>query len=264
MPDDTAHARLIYQLQLPSVLPPKPQNSATQAEKKAYSENVSKVIALAVAQELRNRGLDGARPTEQGLNDRSGAERRMAGGIGAKKVDVTWATEESGLILAFSIKSINFKDNRTGNYQKNLTNRRGDLLFESITLHRRFPYSVLVGLFFLDEEASRDGTDARQTTFENANQRLLLFTGRNDPAGRDEQYEHLYVGLLGVNPPDGKPASCDFYAVGAIDKPLTLDDILDAAITTIGTRNADLYTERDGKLIRSGRGNRNSKDSDDE
>lgn len=44
----------------------------------------------------------------------------MAGGIGAKKVDITWATEEAGLLLAVSIKTINFRDGRTGNFQKNL------------------------------------------------------------------------------------------------------------------------------------------------
>ena len=63
----------------------------------------------------------------------------MAGGIGAKKVDVTWATEEGGLLLGVSIKTINFRDRKTGNFQKNLTNRRGDMLFEAVTLHRRFP-----------------------------------------------------------------------------------------------------------------------------
>ncbi len=40
--------------------------------------------------------LNGSRPSPPGEFDKSGAERRMAGGIGAKKVDVTWATEESG------------------------------------------------------------------------------------------------------------------------------------------------------------------------
>ena len=72
---------------------------------------------------------------------------RAAGGIGAKKVDVTWATEEGGLLLGISIKGINFRDRRSKNFQKNLTNRRGDMLFEAVTLHRRFPYAVLGGLF---------------------------------------------------------------------------------------------------------------------
>ena len=64
-----------------------------------------------------------------------------------------WATEEAGLIFATSIKTINFQDARSGNYQKNLTNRRGDMLFEAVTLHRRFPYSVLLGLFCFDKGA---------------------------------------------------------------------------------------------------------------
>lgn len=91
----------------------------------------------------------------------------MSGGIGAKKVDVTWATEESGLLLGISIKSINFRDSRSKNFQKNLTNRRGDMLFEAVTLHRRFPYAVLGGLFFLDSAAESDATTKRRSTFIN-------------------------------------------------------------------------------------------------
>jgi hypothetical protein len=243
----TAHNRLL--LQLNTALGRKPPNNARQEVKKAYSERVSKVIAIAIAAELRNLGLKGARPTEAGLDERSGAERRMAGGIGAKKVDVTWSTEESGLLLAFSIKSINFKDNRTNNYQKNLTNRRGDLLFESITLHRRFPYSVLVGLFLFDDEARRDETATRHSTFMNAHERLMLFKGRIDPAGRDEQYEHLYVGLLAIDVSEPTASRCEFYRVGDLGEVLTLDEVLNDALRTLVTRNADLYMLDNGRVV---------------
>ena len=171
----------------------KPPDDASQAAKKRYSERVSEAVALVFAQELRERGMRGTRPLRAGGVDGSGAERRMAGGIGAKKVDVTWATEESGLLLGISIKSINFRDPRTGNFQKNLTNRRGDMLMEAVTLHRRFPYAVLAGFFFLDAGAetdstqNRDGSARRRSTFLNAHARMKLFTGRDDPAGRDEQ-----------------------------------------------------------------------------
>src|SRR5262245_31554851 len=67
-------------------LPPKPADSAKQTEKKRYSEQLSAAIALAVAAELKERGFKGARPTAPGELDKSGAERRMSGGIGAKKV----------------------------------------------------------------------------------------------------------------------------------------------------------------------------------
>jgi hypothetical protein len=254
----TAHGRLMVQLN--TMLGRKPPNNARQELKKAYSEKVSRVVAVAIAAELRKRGLERARPTEAGLDDKSGAERRMAGGIGAKKVDVTWSTEESGLLIAFSIKSINFKDQKTKNYQKNLTNRRGDLLFESITLHRRFPYSVLVGLFFFDEEARRDQTAARRSTFENAHERLLLFKGRIDPAGRDEQYEHLYIGLLGIKAGNPTKSVCEFYRVGESSEVLTLDDVLSESLRTLVTRNADLYMLENGNVKTTQQPRRRAKD----
>ena len=146
-------------------LPPKPADSATSAAKKNYSEQISNVAARAFAEELRLRGMRSARPAPPGVVGASGAERRLAGRLGPKKVDVSWATEESGLLLAISVKTINFRDMRSNNFQKNLTNRRGDMLFESITLHRRFPYAVLAGFLLLDKEAAADDTGRRRTTF---------------------------------------------------------------------------------------------------
>jgi hypothetical protein len=40
----------------------------------------------------------------------------------------------------------------------------------------------------------------RRSTFHNAHARLRLFTGRSDPAGRDEQYERFYLLLVGLHP----------------------------------------------------------------
>lgn len=170
----------------------------------------------------------------------------MAGGIGAKKVDVTWATEEGGLLLGISIKSINFRDQRTKNFQKNLTNRRGDMLFESVTLHRRFPYAVLGGFFFFDADAEHDGTARRRSTFVNAHARLGLFTGRNDPGARDEQYENLYVLLL-----NAAGAAClRIYRVGEPDEAITIDQALDDLLRTTAVRNPDFY-EYDGGHLKS-------------
>ena len=147
-------------------LPPKPGDNAKQSEKKGYSEDMSKVVAADLAQASRNRNLKetvpaGASPAKGSAKAprKKGSERRMSGGLGAKNVDVTWSTEESGLLLSFSVKTINFADQNTGNYQKNLTNRRGDMLFESTTLHRRFPYAVLAGFVFLDRGAAKDQTE---------------------------------------------------------------------------------------------------------
>ena len=122
---------------------------------------MSHVLAGAIAAAFEDAGLKGMQPTQDAAGNKIGQERRMAGGIGAKKVDVTCATAESGLLLGCSIKTINWRDKSSGTFQKNLTNRRGDLLFESVTLHRRFPYAALIGFFILDAGAEHDGSDRR-------------------------------------------------------------------------------------------------------
>jgi hypothetical protein len=227
-------------------LPTKPPDDAKQSAKQPYSTKVSNVVALALAEELRQRGLKESRPAPPGLLDRSGAERRLAGGIGAKKVDVTWATEESGLLLAISVKSINFRDQVTHNFQKNLTNRRGDMLFEAVTLHRRFPYAVLGGIIFLDKEAANDQTLRRRSTFENAHVLLRLFTGRDDPAGRDEQFEHLYIALLDANP---FSPEWSVFEAGSLD-PISMDEALDRLLSRVVERNSDFYELFEDKLRR--------------
>ena len=227
----------------------KPPDTAAASVKKGYSEKISNAVARAIADELRERGLAGARPGPSGKRDASGAERRMAGGIGAKKVDVTWATEEAGLLLGVSVKTINFRDGRTGNFQKNLANRTSDMLFEAVTLHRRFPYSVLGGMFFLDSGARRDGTARRRSTFLNAHDRLRLFTGRSDPGGRDEQYERLYLVLLDAS---SSHANLEVYPVGRPDERIGMAQALDESIASVAVRNPDFYRHENGKLMPAG------------
>lgn len=227
---------------------PKPHDDSLQATKKNYNEKLSAAVALAVAAELRARGMDGARPTGPGEAGVSGAERRLAGGIGAKKVDVTWATEESGLILAVSVKTILFKDSRTQNFQKNLTNRRADLLNEAVTLHRRFPYAVLAALLIFDAGAELDSTTRRRSTFLNAGPRLRLFTGRQDPAGRDEQYEKFYVLLADLDP---ETPTIRAYEANNLTTPVPLSEAFDTLVALIGERNFDLYEGLDGKVTKA-------------
>jgi hypothetical protein len=227
------------------ILGPKPPETAAAPVKKAYSESISRVVSLAVAQELRHRGLAEARPAGAGELGDSGAERRMAGGLGAKKVDVTWATPEAGLLLAISIKTINFRDGTTKNFQKNLVNRRGDMLMEAVTLHRRFPYAVLCGFFFLDLEAASDQTSQRRSTFVNAHHRLKLFTGRDDPAGRDEQFERFYLLLLKASPTD---VTIQTSLVGKPDVAVDLEKAMDEVLKLVAERNPDFYEFADGSL----------------
>jgi hypothetical protein len=229
-------------------LPAKSTIASNQNAKRMYSQEMSNVIAQALGEAARQRGMSGARPAGPGAVGLSGVERRLAGGIGAKKVDVSWATEESGLLFGGSVKTINWRDGRSGNFQKNLTNRRGEMLFESVTLHRRFPFAVLAGFIFLDKDAKNDGTARRNSTFSNAFPRLRLFTGRDDVAGREEQYERLYVALVDANP---FAPSFECYRADDATTRLTVESILDDLVTLLAERNFDSYEEAPAGHLRA-------------
>lgn len=128
------------------------------------------------------------------------------------------------------------------------TSRRNDLLFESTTLHRRFPYAALGGLFFLDMGAKHDGTSGRRSTFLNAHHRLKMFTGRADPSGRPEQYERIFVILVDATP---KRVIYEVYRAGDPDTQIALDQALNELLEIVAERSPDFYDLRDSKLVRA-------------
>ena len=92
----------------------------SRSEKKKYSEAMSHALAGAVAASFSDAGLPEVRPSQDSSGRTVGQERRMAGGIGAKKVDVTCASAESGLLLACSIKTINWRDRKVVHFRRTL------------------------------------------------------------------------------------------------------------------------------------------------
>ena len=151
-------------------------------------------------------------------------------------------------MLGISVKTINFRDAHSQNFQKNLTNRRGDMVSEALTLHRRFPYAVVAGFLFLDKDAKKDQTKLRKSTFENAFQRLRIFTGRQDPSGRDEQFERLYLLLVDANP---LAPTLECYQVSDPTTKLNLDAVFDELILLVAERNFDFYEAINGKICRA-------------
>src|SRR5438552_1585085 len=75
--------------------------SESRARKKGYAERLSNLLANEVARGLRAVGFPDVKPDEQG-----GREKAFQGGLGPKKVDVSYADERHGLHLAVSVKSI--------------------------------------------------------------------------------------------------------------------------------------------------------------
>ncbi len=219
---------------------PKPAESAGRAAKKAYTERISHRLAPAVSAMLQERGLKGCLP-----NPRGGTERRYAGGIGAKKVDVSYATPEGGLILAVSIKCIGFRDKKSGNFQKNVPNRKGDMLAEAVTLHKRFPYAVMGGLFLFDHGAHEDGTARRRTTFATAHRLFEPFANRRLPSDAPESYEVFGFILYDV---DGNDPKYTYHPLGRPDQPAPLTIFIDSLLERMEERNADHYELVGGRL----------------
>lgn len=164
-----------------------PNAAAAQKDKKRYSERLSQFLAQQVAASLRGIGFAGVYPLADGPG-----ERTFQGGLGPKKVDVSFADEQHGLLLAVSIKSIT-----TAPFGKNLKNRFYDLCPEGITLHLRFPYSVVCGLFCFPEAADRDTTPIRSvSSFARAKKLLSTISGREEYTDPGEKFENITMMLF--------------------------------------------------------------------
>jgi hypothetical protein len=166
---------------------PLPAVDSTQAQKKRYSEILSSHLAKEVADGLRSIGFPRVMPTRDGPG-----EKAFQGGLGPKKVDVSYSDDQHGLLLAISIKSINSPP-----FGKNLKNRFGDLLTEAITLHLRFPYSVVCMLFAFPFASNEDVTKARKiSTFARAMKLFSTVSGRRDYTDPGEKFENVTLMLF--------------------------------------------------------------------
>ena len=86
----------------------------------------------------------------------------------------------------------------------------------------------------------------RPSIFLNAHDRLRQFTGRDDPGGRDEQYERLYIVLLDAS---SSHANFDACRVGAPDTRIDAGEALDELLSLTAIRNPDFYRFETGRLI---------------
>jgi hypothetical protein len=164
-----------------------PPDTASREQKQLFSQNLSKHLAVEVADGLRAVGFGGVKPVRGGPG-----EKEFQGGLGPKKVDVSHSDARHGLLLAVSIKSINFPP-----FGKNLKNRFGDLCTEAITLHMRFPYSVVCALFAFPFSCDQDVTSGRPvSTFRRALSLLGTISGRLEYTDPGEKFENVTMLLF--------------------------------------------------------------------
>ena len=81
---------------------------------------------------------------------------KSASASGLKKLDVNYSNTRMGLGLAVSVKTVNFKDETTGRFTKNIRRLDGELRAEAQDCHTRQPYAVLAGLISFPQEAAHD------------------------------------------------------------------------------------------------------------
>jgi hypothetical protein len=120
------------------------------AAKRDFAQRLSTCLAQKISDALRPK-FRGILPDEKGGKH----ESRSGSASGLKKLDVNYSNPQIGLGLAVSI-TLNFKDEGTGRFTKNIRRLDGELRAEAQDCHVRQPYSVLAGLIFFPEEAAHD------------------------------------------------------------------------------------------------------------
>lgn len=173
---------------------PRPE-SGNQNEKRRWSENFANGCAIAIADQLRKSAVKDKRISP--LDLASGTEPLTPLGAGTKKrIDVTVADPVLGLEIGASLKGLNFRDRKTGNFDKNLTGRLYELADEVRLVHEHLPHAFMVGIFFLPLESTEDKKIAK-SSFANTVIKLRERTGRLDTAlaGQNPRCDIAYVAL---------------------------------------------------------------------
>jgi hypothetical protein len=165
--------------------------------KKNWSEAFSRALAVMFANHLRA-DFPGVNPDEHGRRQ----ERPARTNRGYKKLDVGYSTEELGLALGVSIKSINFRDEKTKRYTKNYSRNDNELRAEAMDYHRRQPFAVLVGVLMLPVD-SCDDAGADESSFAAAVRYFRKRCGRHAPDGDADLFEAFFIGLYDDSDPSG-------------------------------------------------------------
>jgi hypothetical protein len=190
-----------------------PPDTADRVEKKTYSETLSRHLAIEVADSLRAQGFARIKPMREIATkgkhkgkEQIKQEKEFQGGLGPKRVDVSFSDDRHGLLLAVTIKTLNFPSfpaikgtkplqfdySKPANFSKNIKNRFGDLTTESITLHLRFPFAVVGCLYVMPERSMTEkGQHMRISTFERAMHLYGTISGRRMYGDPPERFEDV-------------------------------------------------------------------------
>lgn len=229
---------------------PRPDDFASREPKKKYSEVFSNKIAVLIANRLRKtKNFKGEiLPLASG----KGRETAIPSGAfnKAKKTDVNYSTL-SGLELLVSIKTLGFRDvqrgsgtkePRVGRYTKNMVRNDHELRAEAMEFHERYPFAVLVALFFIPRDSCDDGETRDKSSFAHAVMTFRARAGRLRPDDPAQLFELFYIGLYDHSGPER--GRVQFFDVmdpprrhGVPRRLVDLDQVIKRIIEVYGLRN---------------------------
>jgi len=171
------------------------------AVKRDFAQRLSTALAQKIANGLRPR-FKGILPDERGDKH----ESRSGSASGFKKLDVNFSNPTIGLGLGVSIKTLNFHDEATGRFTKNIKRLDGELRAEAQDYHVRQPFAVLAALTFFPDEASSDSE--RKSSLRHAWEVFRSRAGRNSHFADASLFERFWLCLYNTTPVDFGLCQC--------------------------------------------------------
>lgn len=160
-------------------------------DKRAYSTRFADRMATGVANGLRP-AFSGILPDATGKGTESPAQSVR----GPKKLDVNYSTPQLGLGVGVSLKAVHFPDSgKRRGYTHNTKRIDEEFRGEASGYHQRQPYSVMVGVVFLPEEACADATARTPSSFGRFVEYFRPLAGRHDAHDDIDRFERVFICL---------------------------------------------------------------------
>lgn len=170
--------------------PTKEERRKLAEEKRAYSTRFADRMATCVANGLRPR-FAGILPDETGKGTESPAQSVR----GPKKLDVNYSTPQLGLGFGVSLKAVHFPDSEKRGFTHNTKRIDEEFRGEASGYHQRQPYSVMVGVVFLPDEAAEDATPRTASSFGRFVEYFRPLAERHDAHDDIDRFERVFICL---------------------------------------------------------------------
>lgn len=181
----------------------------TRAAKNRWSNRFADACARMIAAEL-SRHLKHKKLVVRPNPDGPAEPLTFVAGGRRKKVDVIVSSVVSGLQIGISLKGMNFRDSKGGQFDKNLTGRTYELQDEVSVIHRYQPAAFLAAVYFLPIASTEDKRSKNSpSSFARAVTHLRARTGRLDPT-LPSQMDRVDFAAVALYVPGDKEARNDW------------------------------------------------------